>query len=191
MDETSQPTPSQPQFNATTVVQPSSPRRFPILLTAIFIIILGALGGGGAWLYMQQQNQITQLNTQVADLRNQLAAIPTYEYTSAKGVKMFVYMPKSGATVTSPIMVVGVVPGNWSQEANFPVQIKNSQGAVIQQTYATVHGDWMTSDLQPFTAKVTFTADQVGDGTLVLQNANPSGLPDKADSVSVPIKLNK
>lgn len=191
MDETSQQTPSQPQFNATTVVQPSPQRRFPILLSIILVVIFGALGGGGAWLYLQQQNQIAQLNSQVSDLKNQLAAVPTYEYTSGKGVKMFVYVPKSGATVTSPIQIVGMVPGNWSQEASFPVQIKNSQGAVIVQTSATVRGDWMTTDMQPFTAKVAFSADQVGDGTLVLQNANPSGLPDRADSVSIPLKLSK
>lgn len=172
------------------VQQPPTKKLFaPIMLAVLIFVLLGVLVGLGWWLYTDQQNQISKLNTQVTELNKQLAARPITTYTSTKGVVVDVYVPVANTKVKSPLIVVGMVPGNWSFENNFPVQLKDSQGKVIAHASAQLHGTSQTSDLQPFTASLTVPAGQSGGGTLVLQYDNPSGLSDKADSVSIPVQF--
>ncbi|HEU4966673.1 MAG TPA: hypothetical protein VFT53_04280 [Candidatus Saccharimonadales bacterium] len=59
--------------------------------------------------------------------------------------------------------------------------------AVNSPVVVMVLGDWQTTQLAPFTATLTYGSARTGSGTLVLHNDNPSGLPEKADTVSVPV----
>lgn len=99
-----------------------------------------------------------------------------------------VAVPQPGTVVTSPLTVSGEAKGTWYFEASFPVRLLDAQGTVLAQTPAHALGNWMTTDFVPFTAVLTFqtTAHQ---GTLVLEKDNPSGLPQNASSVSIPVKF--
>ena len=48
----------------------------------------------------------------------------------------------------------------------------------------------MTENFVPFEGTLTFTAPTSGKGTLVLEKDNPSGLPEHADELRMPVKFN-
>ena len=65
---------------------------------------------------------------------------------------MTINAPKAGDRITSPLTVSGVVPGPWSFEANFPVEIVDADHKKVAEGYATVEGDWMTTKPVRFSA---------------------------------------
>lgn len=165
------------------------------------LLIAGTIAGSYVT-YQNQQDKIKNLQQQVTSLKIDLKTAQSNlqgsssstqtlgkSYTSAKGVKIYVYRPVQNTIVTSPIAVLGEVPGNWSSEATFPVTLKDSSGKVIAQASAQVLGEWMTDQLVPFSAKLTFTDHQAQIGTLTLHKDNPSGNSANDDSVSIPIRF--
>ena len=54
---------------------------------------------------------------------------------------------------------------------------------------AQAQSDWMTEEFVPFKAMLEFSAPTTATGTLVLEKDNPSGLPENADSLIVPVKF--
>lgn len=130
-----------------------------------------------------QPNQQPQLNQQAS------TSCTNYSYTSVKGIKISVYTPAKDSVVSSPIAVSGAVPGNWSFEAQFPVKLEDSKGSVITQATAHVLGNWQTTDLVPFSAQLTYSKAVSGNGTLVLEKDNPSGLSNNGDSLSIPVRF--
>ena len=110
-------------------------------------------------------------------------------YKSNKGVEVTIYSPKSNSIVTTPLIVMGQVPGSWSFEAQFPLQLKDSGGDVLGEASAKLQGDWMTNNLVPFIATLEFEAPSSQTGTLVLQKDSPSGLAENDDSVTIPVKF--
>jgi hypothetical protein len=80
--------------------------------------------------------------------------------------------PIANATVTSPLHVTGVAPADWYFENQFPIQLVDTQGRVLDQAAATPRVNW-TENTEPkeFDATLTFTA--TGPATLVLQEDMP------------------
>jgi hypothetical protein len=118
-----------------------------------------------------------------------ITVFPEGEFTSTKGTIIILDDIEAQSRVQSPLTVTGKVPGNWSFEASFPVQVTSKNGAVLVQTAAQLEGDWMTEELVPFSVTLTFERPS-GDnpqGYLVLKKDNPSGLPENDDSVTIPI----
>lgn len=111
------------------------------------------------------------------------------EFTSKKGVAIKLQNVKSGQAVSSPLKLRGEVPGNWSFEASFPVLLKDKNGRTIAQQPAQLQGDWMTEAKVPFEVTLSFDAAAKGNGTLVLQKANASGLAEHDDSLEVPVVI--
>jgi hypothetical protein len=92
--------------------------------------------------------------------------------------------------VLSPLKITGEVRGSWSFEATFPVILTNWDGLIIGESYATIEGDWMTSNFVPFKADIAFSKpDFDSRGYLILKKSNPSGLPGSEDSVEIPINF--
>lgn len=181
-------------------------RKGPTLLKLILgFVILIAAGGLTFGVYQSQRTdvnkrnqQVAQLNQQVDQLKKDLTAAknqapppPADSYTSPKGVAIKVYAPASNAQLVSPVIVLGEVPGSWSFEAVFPVKILDSNGNLVARGTAQLLGNWTTDQLVPFSVKLIYNTNTVarGNGTLVLQKDNPSGLSANDDSVSIPIKL--
>lgn len=173
-----------------------------IVTTVLVVVLVAVLLAIAAYIpYRLQQNTIDDLNNKVSNLNTQLqsrqstppftpsTSSSTTTYTSTKGVKVTVYQPANDAAVSSPLAVIGLVPGNWSFEATFPAKLIDAQGNTVAQTTAHVVGDWMTSQPVPFSAQFTYTSHPSGSGTLMLQKDNPSGQAANDDSVSIPIKF--
>lgn len=170
-----------------------------VLLTVVAIVLLAL----AAYIpYALQQHRINDLNSQITSLRAELAQkAPNQpsesngsqpantEYMSSGGVKIILYHPSANAKISNPVAVIGEVPGNWSFEASFPIKLEDGSGNVIAQTAANVLGNWMTTDLVPFSAQFTYSSSPSGKGTLVLQKDNPSGLPANDDQLNVPVEF--
>lgn len=109
-------------------------------------------------------------------------------FTSEHGVSIQLDNWVDDMNVSSPFTVTGRVPGNWSFEATFPMELTNSSGAVIAQTPARLTGDWMTTDMVPFTATLTFDPQTANStGSLILHKDNPSGQAQNDDSLTIKI----
>lgn len=173
-----------------------------LILGIIIVIAAGALVIGT---YQSQRSEVNRLNKQTAQLQQQVEKLnqsltaaknqappPAADsYTSPKGVAIKVYTPASNAQMVSPVIVLGEVPGSWSFEAVFPVKLLDSDGNLVARATAQLLGSWTTDQLVPFYVKIIYNTNTVarGNGTLVLQKDNPSGLAANDDSVSIPIKL--
>lgn len=97
--------------------------------------------------------------------------------------------PESGATVGSPLRLVGEAPGPWFFEASFPYLLVAAGGEVLANGAATTDGDWMTEGMVPFEATIEFTVDEAIDAVLRLQKDNPSGLQENDASIEIPLHL--
>jgi hypothetical protein len=90
--------------------------------------------------------------------------------------------------VTSPLNVKGQVIGAWCFEASCPIEIRDANGKRLGQGIAQLE-EWMTEELVPFEATITFSAPSTETGHLVLSNSNPSGLPENDKSAGIPVRF--
>lgn len=161
----------------------------PILLTIIFIITTLVCV---AFVKAGESEPIIQTTASLSENVSDITEVSTTSsntYTSLKGVTIKVFTPAKSSFVSSPLLITGEVPGNWSFEASFPIRLINNQGVVIAEVPAQLQGDWMTTNLVPFTATLNFTNPGNGEGTLLLVKDNPSGLAENDDSLSIPVKF--
>lgn len=94
--------------------------------------------------------------------------------------------PLPSAEITSPLTVSGKARGQWYFEASFPVSLYDANGKLIGQVPAQAESDWMTTEYVPFSTTLFFSSD-TATGTLVLQNDNPSGLPENQKELKIPV----
>ncbi|MCR4306558.1 MAG: Gmad2 immunoglobulin-like domain-containing protein [Candidatus Yonathbacteria bacterium] len=104
--------------------------------------------------------------------------------------KIRITLPLPNTLVESPLLVQGEARGNWYFEASFPVRLLDANGRELAVIPAQAQSDWMTTEFVPFEAVLTFDTPTTQTGTLVLEKDNPSGLPEHADSVSIPLRFN-
>ena len=162
----------------------------------ISLLIIVAIVFGIYSVYTHQQNEIKDLQKKAVASQSETSAQKkkydelnaTYNYTSKKGIQVKVFHPLSNETVSSPIVVIGEVPGNWSFESSFPVQFVDKDSKIIAQTSAQVLGDWQTDQLVPFSAKIEYKLTDHGVGSVVLKKDNPSGQSGNDDSVIIPVR---
>ncbi len=109
-------------------------------------------------------------------------------YVNASTNMIQVTTPTPGATVPSVFAVAGKARGGWYFEANFPYEIQDANGNTIAQGPVQAQGEWMTTEFVPFTRQIT-VPNYKGKAMLILHNDNPSGLPENAASVSIPITI--
>lgn len=116
------------------------------------------------------------------------------EFIASKADMIVVDNPPAGSYIASPLRITGEARGMWFFEASFTVMLVDWDGRIIAEHYVTADEDWMSEDFVPFSGELEFTSPyQAGDsdfmkrGTLILQKANPSGLPENADALEIPV----
>lgn len=107
---------------------------------------------------------------------------------SATSSEVIIASPQPGATVHSPLTISGQAKGNWFFEATLPVRLEDTNGQVIASSPGQAQSDWMTTEFVPFTATLEFTTTATR-GYLVISKDNPSGLPQNAASVKIPLNF--
>lgn len=127
-----------------------------------------------------------ELSQEEQDRLNDEAENQSHRYQSEKGVEIVVDSPESGESISSPVAITGQVPGNWSFEASFPIELRDGEGNLVAEGHGELQGDWMTQELVPFTAELEFE-NVSGQGSVILLKDNPSGLAENEDSVTIPI----
>ncbi|OHA91266.1 MAG: hypothetical protein A2758_02260 [Candidatus Zambryskibacteria bacterium RIFCSPHIGHO2_01_FULL_49_18] len=130
---------------------------------------------------------LTGLGIFVAGKYNSPTATTTPDNIKASLIR--VASPLPGAIVSSPLIVTGEARGNWFFEATFPIRIEDENGIVLGNHYAEAQGDWMTTNFVPFVGFLTFSTSTTATGNLVLEKDNPSGLPENAAEVRVPVRF--
>ena len=102
---------------------------------------------------------------------------------------IIVAVPKIGDTVKSPLIIKGKARGFWFFEASFPIRIYDNDGRELGVAAAQAQGEWMTTEFVSFEATLEFKNPATEKGFLVLEKDNPSGLPENADELRVPIRF--
>jgi hypothetical protein len=97
--------------------------------------------------------------------------------------------PLPDAIVQSPLVIEGRARGNWFFEASFPVYLLSAEGDTLAVRPAQAAGEWMTEAFVPFKVTLAFTPPASATGTLVLARDNPSGLPEHAAELRVPVRF--
>lgn len=95
--------------------------------------------------------------------------------------------PKADEVISSPLEISGRARGNWYFEATFPVKLIDVNGNILATGNAQAQGEWTTEDFVPFISKLEFSSATSTNGFLVLEKDNPSGLPENAAEIRVPV----
>ncbi|MFA5087369.1 MAG: Gmad2 immunoglobulin-like domain-containing protein [Candidatus Paceibacterota bacterium] len=99
--------------------------------------------------------------------------------------------PRPNDLVKSPLVIKGEARGNWFFEASFPIKIFDANGKQLGIAVAQAKSDWMTANFVPYEAALEFEAPVTAKGILVLEKDNPSGLPQNADQLTIPVYFSK
>lgn len=168
------------------------------------IIVAGTIAalivvGIGAYIYVYQSDKVTKTpsitpqesenTTNSTDNEIEQTQPSLTTYMSAKGIPVEVTSPARDSKVDSPLNITGSVPGSWSHEAQFTIRLLDKDGLIVAEAPATIDGEWMTEEMMPFQANLTFTVPPSETGNIVLVKANPSDMPENADTVVVPIRF--
>lgn len=97
--------------------------------------------------------------------------------------------PRPGDIIKSPAVITGQARGSWFFEASFPVRLFDANGKELAVKPAEAQSEWMTEDFVPFRVILEFETSATDTGTLVLEKDNPSGLPEYADELRVPVRF--
>ncbi|MGB0757839.1 MAG: Gmad2 immunoglobulin-like domain-containing protein [Patescibacteria group bacterium] len=97
--------------------------------------------------------------------------------------------PRPNQDIQSPVTIEGTARGYWFFEATFPVILKDENGNILVESYATAQGEWMTEDFVPFVATLEFDLAEGSEkeALLILKKANASGLPEHDDMLEIPV----
>ncbi len=140
--------------------------------------------------YPVMESYPRQCNT--PDGRHYTEELPTPEivYVNANPTMINVENPTPGSVTGKQFTVMGEARGTWFFEASFPVKLLDVSGNVLSQGIAQAQGEWMTEEFVPFVAQMpAFTATAGTTGKLVLEKDNPSGMPENAANIEIPVNF--
>ncbi|MFA5050587.1 MAG: GerMN domain-containing protein [Patescibacteria group bacterium] len=163
----------------------------PLILVIIVLVLRFLIGGpednwicsNGQWI--KHGNPSASMPTQSCN-----SAVKNNQQTENKTADIKVTKPQPDEIISSPLEIEGEARGNWFFEASFPIKLLDSSGAEIAKGIAQAKSDWMTENFVPFTATLQFNAPIETKGILILEKDNPSGLPQNADELRVPVVIN-
>lgn len=157
-----------------------------ITTASIAIFILLSLG---VVIFLFNQNQ--KLKKELAKYQTISTPKPVASQSPTPNFEMpLVSSPSANTKVVSPLKVTGKVPAGWMNEGVFPIKLMDSKNKILAQGVAKekIAGSWQSGNSVEFTTTLIFKT-ATGSGTLVLQNDNPSGLPEKDKIFEVPINF--
>ena len=94
------------------------------------------------------------------------------------------------AIVKNGFFIKGQARGNWYFEASFPVSLIDEKGNTVVNSYLEAIGEWMREDFVAFEKEFFFESEpQSKYGLLILKKDNPSGLPEQADQIEIPVRF--
>jgi hypothetical protein len=158
-------------------------------ITGIAVVLcVGALATLAYFVWWQPKNPTEPITKETSTQQNTPATV-SKTVTSAKGVTIELDDWPKDSVLTGSQTITGKVPGSWSFEGEFPIDVVYEGDIGLPGATAKLQGNWMTTNMVPFTATLTFDERTMesDDVAIMLRNANPSGLPENDDSVRIPI----
>ncbi|MBU0649150.1 Gmad2 immunoglobulin-like domain-containing protein, partial [Patescibacteria group bacterium] len=158
------------------------------MMTRIGIAILVILLAGAAYFYWQSTQETPMPEPLIG---GEEPGVEIIEPVLAPDMSDMIRLtqPAANQMVSSPFVVQGQARGTWFFEASFPVWLYDESGNELALTIASTTEEWMTNDFVSFQAIVEFENPQTGIGSLVLENDNPSDLPENQYELRVPIRF--
>lgn len=97
--------------------------------------------------------------------------------------------PQPDATLTGPLIIKGYVPKNWTFEGQFRLQLLDNRRNIILADRVPVEWDAKNQkEILYFVSSYNYRTT-ASSGFLVLQNDNPSGLPENSKRIEIPVKF--
>jgi hypothetical protein len=161
--------------------------KYGINLAILILILLSAV-----FIYKAQFSQ-SDLLPQQQGQTTPPTPLPEVQNKNPTHPLLILEHPQENQVISSPLSIVGKARGGWFFEATFPVVLTDWNGLIIAEGFATAQGDWMTEEFVPFMAELAFTSDNTvsSRGSLILQKANASGLPENDDAYEITVVFNK
>lgn len=174
-----------------------------IVVVAIILRLVSFVSNGGFWNKHENKSNIVSGATTSVDVKDEQRFIlegeltttteaitmsTTTVTTSTQEIPKMALLtePQASSTVSSPLIVKGEAPGYWFFEASLPIKILDSQGNVIATAPALAESDSLTDNFVPFKSLLEFKTTSTS-GYIVINNDNPSGLPENELSVKIPV----
>jgi hypothetical protein len=118
-----------------------------------------------------------------------LASVHGQAKGKEKSTDVIVSAPKPYQQVCSPLTVKGKAKSAWFFEGVFPLRLLDEHCHEITSSQAKALGPWTTGNFVPFEGTLEFTVTKPTKAILILQNDNPSGLPENARKKEIPLML--
>ncbi len=115
--------------------------------------------------------------------------LSTFKFTNMPDSVVLV-KPTANTVVTSPLNVSGAVPSGWMFEGQLPIKLLDSKRNLIIQSIGkeVTPGSWQSGNPVQFSGTLTFITND-STGFLVIENDNPSGLPENSKSYELPVRF--
>lgn len=97
--------------------------------------------------------------------------------------------PRPGDELESPFRITGKARGRWFFEGFFFAKLYDENGTMLNSTLITAQDDWMSDEFVPFDGSMEYFTPETENGKLILNNANPSALPENDLQLIIPVKL--
>lgn len=158
-------------------------------LFLIIIIILVVILGGIYFFSKEEEPVACTLDTKLCPDGSYVTRVPpTCDFAPCPKENLIqVETPQANEMISSPLIIKGRARGFWFFEASFPVKLLDEDGNLLGQTIAQAQDEWTTEDFVSFQAEIQFSPPSTSRGILVLEKDNPSGLPEHADELRMPI----
>jgi len=121
--------------------------------------------------------------------RAPMPSTPCGESQPVAETDIIVDAPLPNQKTLSPIIIIGKARGTWYFEASFPIRLLDPIGNEITSSHAEAKGEWMTENFVPFKTELIFNVSATTTAELILQNDNPSGLPEYDKQIKIPLIL--
>jgi len=127
---------------------------------------------------------------QYSEIRKEENNVPVVNNLEEYGNdEIVIFSPKVNSEISSPLKIEGKVRGYWLFEAVMPVKLLDSEGKELAAGHIQATEDWMTENFVPFKGEISFISKEEGEGTLVFEKDNPSGLPEYDKEFRMPVRI--
>ncbi|MDD4358323.1 MAG: Gmad2 immunoglobulin-like domain-containing protein, partial [Candidatus Pacebacteria bacterium] len=107
----------------------------------------------------------------------------------ANNSSIIINTPLNEEEVISPVIISGEAKGSWFFEGTFPIKIYDENNNLLGQGIAEAKDDWMTENFIPFEAQIDFNNSGIGNGWIVLEKDNPSGIIENTEEARINVRF--
>lgn len=189
-----------------------------ISYSVVTLIVAAVIVGIVSLFYVLRQKELRQFPTQIVDVIDEPLVITSFEECVAAGNGVMesypeqcaangqtfvrdignqlilqdeirITNPEPGQKIQDVVTIEGVARGFWFFEASMPVSLVTSEGRVLARHFVEAQDEWMTEDFVKLQGELFYPVDVETKLDLLFEKANPSGLPENAAVLRIPITL--